>query len=154
MAKSLFKVVAALALMFGSAKLAADGLTWDRAQEMIARAIERADELDLQISVAVVDQHGQLKAFARMDGAHLITCESARRKAYTSAVFPMSSAEMAKYSENPGYRAIADIPGVLLLGGGVPIFSPSGEHIGGIGVGGGYAEADEACATYALGDGD
>lgn len=66
-----------LALLCVCGVVAAQGLTLGDAQLLTEKAVEKADELGLQIAVAVVDQHGNLKAFSRMDGAYLVAAESA-----------------------------------------------------------------------------
>ena len=51
---------------------------------MVEAAIARAKELGVKQNVAVVDDGGNLKAFARMDGAPLLGIEGSQRKAYTA----------------------------------------------------------------------
>ncbi len=127
------------------------GLSLDEAQLLTERAMEKADELGLQIAVAVVDQHGNLKAFARMDESYLVSAESARMKAYSSAAVPLSTAQLADLAASDPNHALTELPGFLLVPGGLPIFSAGGEHLGGIGIGGGSGEQDVACAEFAIG---
>ena len=72
-------------------------------------------------------------------------------KAYSSASVPVSTAQLADHlaAADPNH-ALLELPGFLFVPGGVPIFSASGDHIGGIGIGGGSAAQDVACAEYAL----
>ena len=42
------------------------------------------------------------------------------------------------------------IPDILLLGGGLPILTKDGQHIGGIGISGVTPEFDELCAQAGL----
>jgi hypothetical protein len=42
---------------------------FDKAEGCVSRCITKAKEIGIEISVAVVDEHGNLKALARMDGA-------------------------------------------------------------------------------------
>ena len=100
--------------------------------------------------MAVVDDGGNLKAFARMDEAVLLGIEGSQRKAYT-ALFGFGTADF--------YNAIKDDPSLLVglshfsgatvVGGGLPI-TIDGEVIGGIGVGGGTVEQDIDCAKAGL----
>lgn len=125
-------------------------LTLDQAERLVSGAIEKAEELDLRIAVAVVDQHGNLKAFRRMDGSYLVAAKSAEMKAFTSASVPFSTKQIADLVAGDPNHALTAVPGFLLLEGGLPIISESGVHIGGIGVGGGSGEQDAQCAQAGL----
>jgi uncharacterized protein GlcG (DUF336 family) len=61
---------------------------------VIERAIRKADELRVAVSVAVVDEAGHLVALERMDGADFVTPEIAWGKAWTAAAFHRSTAEL------------------------------------------------------------
>jgi glc operon protein GlcG len=96
---------------------------------------------------------GNLKAFARMDDAQLISEEVAMRKAYTAAALPRSTRETAELAySNPERRpsGIAFLPRVAVIQGGLPIMTAGGVHIGGVGVSGSTAQNDEACAQAGL----
>jgi uncharacterized protein GlcG (DUF336 family) len=62
-------------------------LTTALADRVVAAATDRADELGLAVSVAVVDDGAALKAFRRMDGANLMCCQVAQDKAYTAVAY-------------------------------------------------------------------
>lgn len=125
-------------------------LTLLQAEKLANDAIAKAQELNIRISVAIVDQHGNLKAFKRMDHSPLISAETSRMKAFTSASAPFSTKQIADLcASDPALQALNTIPGFLLLQGGLPILF-SGEHVGGIGVGGGSSLQDEECARFAL----
>lgn len=125
-------------------------LTWEAAQRMVAAAIAKAEELGCKQNVAVIDEGGNLKAFARMDGAPLLGVEGCQRKAFTS-LFGIGTEDL--------YQHIKDDPSLLhglshfsratTVGGGLPIVI-EGEIIGGIGVGGGSVEEDVACSQAGL----
>ena len=103
--------------------------------------------------VAVLDIGGNLKAFARMDDAQLISEEVAMRKAYTAAALPRSTRETADLAyRDPERRpgGIAYLPRVAIIQGGLPIMTAGGVHIGGVGVSGSSAQNDEACAQAGL----
>lgn len=125
-------------------------LSLEEADLFMNKAIEKARELNIKIAVAIVDQHGHLKAFKRMDQATLLAAKSSQMKAYTSSTVPFSTKLIADINAKDPNHALSDIPGLLLLQGGLPIFSPNGEHLGAIGVGGGSGEQDEECAQAAL----
>lgn len=127
-------------------RIADDCKYGDRTDLMIQKAISKAEELGIKVSVAVVDSHGNLKAFKRMDGAILASVALSQGKAYTSAAVPMPTGDFAEINANTPGHVLSNIPGFVLLKGGIPIMSDSGEPIGAIGVGGGSGEQDEECA--------
>lgn len=131
-------------------QLFAAELSLDHADQLADKAIAEAKAQNIAICVSIVDQHGNLKALKRMDGTPLMTLESSQMKAFTSASAPYSTRLIANMAAKDPNHALTDVPGLLLLPGGLPIFSASGEHIGGIGIGGGSADQDEACAQAAL----
>jgi uncharacterized protein GlcG (DUF336 family) len=139
-------------IIFTSAILvtAFTGLMADPYEGIVEKAIEQAQELGIQVSVAVVDQHGNLVAFRRMEGAILASVKFAQGKALTSATIPMSTADIAAMNASTPGSPFSNIPGFVLLKGGVPIFSEDGQIIGAVGVAGGSGEQDELCAKGAL----
>lgn len=105
----------------------------------------QADKLPF-VTVALVDRFGTVQALLRGDNAAEHTIEAARQKAYTAAAFGTPTSELAKRINGNG-PSIADLPGTLFLGGGVPL-KVNGVSVAGIGVGGAPDGAlDEACAT-------
>ena len=142
----MFKIFSIFTLCAFTVATAAE-LSLQKADQLIDKAIEKAEEMGINISVAIVDQHGNLKAFKRMDHSTLVSAESARMKAFTSASTSFSTKVMAEVSKN--LPALADMPGFLLLKGGLPI-KTSGEFLGAIGIGGAAGEQDELCAQVAL----
>ncbi len=87
------------------------------------------------VDMAIVDDMGNLLAYARMDGCHRPTF--AIRKAYTSAVRRMDSVAFADQLKTQG-RTLADIgdPELVTIQGGLVIETSDGRLLGGIGVGG------------------
>jgi len=101
--------------------------------------------------VAVVDKGGNVQALIRDRFAGPHTPRTATLKAYTAVSFRANTLGLADNSQ-AGEEAsgVRDIPGVLMLGGGVVIES-AGELIGGVGVSGAPGGAlDEACAVKGL----
>ena len=139
-------------IIFSSAVLlnACTCLMADHYDGMVEKAIEQAQELGIRISVAVVDEHGNLAAFRRMEGSILASVRFSQGKALTSATIPMSTGDIAAMNASTPGSPFGSIPGFVLLKGGVPIFSESGQAIGAIGVAGGSGEQDELCAKAAL----
>jgi len=103
------------------------------------------------VTAAVVDRAGQLRALHRADNAGPHTIEAAQAKAYTSASAKNATLAMMEAAQkNPAAANLVHIPGFLLLGGGVPV-KVGNEVIGAVGVGGAPAgQLDEQCAVAAL----
>ncbi len=57
---------------------------------------------------------------------------------------------MGKRSDQMPTNPYGSIPDILLLGGGLPVFTPTNKHIGSIGVSGASPELDELCAEAAI----
>ena len=128
-------------------------LTLDVARKIVEACIAKAQQQGWKMHVAVLDIGGNLKAFARMDDAQLLSEEVAMRKAYTAAALPRSTREVADLAySNPDRRpgGIAFLPHVAVIQGGLPIMTADGVHIGGVGVSGSTAQNDEACAQSGL----
>ncbi len=121
------------------------------AERAIAAAVEKARELQLAMSVAVMDEAGDLKAFHRMEGAGKLTIEIAQNKAYTSASFRMPTHswwDLIK-DDGPLLHGITHTPRLVVFGGGFPIME-DGLLIGAIGLSGGHYSQDMECGRAAL----
>ena len=114
-------------------------------------AIAHAEALGIRINVAVTDASGTLAAFLRMPHAFLHSIDIAIDKAYTAASFgfPTSQWPQILASDEALRLGLPLRPRLVVFGGGLPIVS-SGVRLGGIGVSGGSAEQDEACARAGL----
>ena len=90
-------------------------------------------------------------AFLRMPGAFLHSVEIAIDKAYTAASFGFPTSEwMGILAGDEALRLGMPLrPRLVVFGGGLPI-RDGGHLLGGIGVSGGSAEQDEACAQAGL----
>ncbi len=114
-------------------------------------AVAHAEAMGIRVNVAVTDGAGTLAAFLRMPGAFLHSVDIAIDKAYTAASFGFPTSrwggvigddELLRIGLNRRDR-------LVLFGGGLPI-TADGHRLGGIGVSGGSAEQDEACALAGL----
>jgi uncharacterized protein GlcG (DUF336 family) len=103
------------------------------------------------VTATVVDRAGGVRAVQRADGAGSHTVEASLNKAYTSASMRNTTgAVMENAQKNPGAANLVNIPGFLLLGGGVPV-RVGDEVIGAVGIGGAPGgHLDEQCAMTAL----
>lgn len=126
-------------------------ITLASANEAAAAAVAACQAKGFAATATVVDRAGQVKAIQRADGAGPHTLGSAERKAFTAASMRANtSAVMEASQKNPGAANLGQIPGLILLAGGVPIRAGN-EVIGAIGVGGAPAGSiDEECATAGI----
>jgi len=132
--------------LFGKEKPtpSANGITLDEALRVIMAARKKAEEIGVMQNIAVVDEGGNLTAFARMDGAWRGSIDIAINKAYTARAFDMSSADLGKISQPGemcfGIHASNDLR-VIIFGGGIPL-QRGGKIVGAIGVSGGAVDQD------------
>jgi uncharacterized protein GlcG (DUF336 family) len=96
-------------------------------------------------SVAVVDRAGQVMVLLRDEQATALTTEMARRKAYTARMFRTTTLEFQKRTDAPALAAQRNLPGILALGGGVPI-QVGKDTIGAVASSGSSQQQDDACA--------
>lgn len=130
----------------------AAGLTLAAARRMIAAAESTARELRIAMSIAVVDGGDQLVAFARMDGADLVTVSLARDKAFSALMNRMPTRDLAPLvqpgAEFYGYDSLAG-GRMIVFARGMPL-ERGGVLVGAIGVSGGSAEEDQQAADAAV----
>lgn len=121
------------------------------AERAIAAAVQKARNLHLALSVAVVDEAGDLKAFHRMEGAGRLTIEIAQNKACTSASFGMPTHAWWDFIKDDGplLHGITHTPRLVVFGGGFPIVE-EGRMTGAIGLSGGHYSQDMECGRAAL----
>lgn len=127
-------------------------LTNQAARAIVEAAVAAAEQTDQRFSVAVVDSAGHLNAFARMDGAPVITIQVATDKAYTAAGFGMATDAWHDFIKNDPPLAMgapAQINRLITFGGGIPI-TIDGHLVGGIGVSGGHWTHDMKIAQAGL----
>ncbi len=125
-------------------------LSCEAATRMVAAAVAKAEELGCQQNVAIIDEGGNLKAFARMDGAPLLGVEGCQRKAFTS-LFGIGTEDLYQRVKDDASLVVglSHFRNATFVGGGLPIYI-DGELVGGVGVGGGSVEQDVACSQAAL----
>ena len=124
------------------------GLTLAEANQVIAGAIGKAEDLGIKINIAVCDSGGRLVAFGRMDGAIWGGVYGSQGKAVASAGFGRPSGQLQERASTPIISGIVKHSGGQMIPsqGAVPIIR-NGEVLGACGVGGGTAEEDEECAA-------
>jgi uncharacterized protein GlcG (DUF336 family) len=129
--------------------IATEDLSLSQAQMALHAAVAAADEQGTLMNVAVVDAGGNLKAFARMDGAWLGSIDIATTKARTARYFDMPTEELGKLSQpgGPLYGIEVSNGGLITFPGGLPLHAADGKVIGAIGVSGSTVENDRAVAA-------
>ena len=126
-------------------------LTVETALRAAQAALASCRKSGFQVGVAITDRSGVLQVYLRdrFAGAH--TVDVAARKAWTAASFRMTTTALA--AETQAGRSMSGIrqsPGVLAIGGGLPI-EAAGAVIAAIGVSGAPGgEADDACAKAGI----
>lgn len=122
-------------------------LTHDGALALLQAAMKKAVEMKQPQCIAVVDDGCNLLAFVRMDGARVLSVESATRKAMTAA---SNRGPTGGMESDLGMRLGITTGGKITnLKGGLPIVV-DGKVIGGIGVGSGTGDQDREVANAAL----
>jgi len=122
-------------------------LTLEEANRIVAGALAKAKELNINVSAAVCDAGGRLVAFQRMDNAMWASVYGSQGKAIASASFGMASGGLTERADHPTFRGIAAAEGGhMIMGRGAMPIVRDGTIEGACGVGGGTGEEDEICA--------
>ncbi|MGR5120503.1 GlcG/HbpS family heme-binding protein [Vibrio astriarenae] len=121
-----------------------------RAQQILSRVEQQATNNNQSIAAAIVDSHGELIAFLKMDNCSPQAARLAQNKAYTSARDRQPSGDLGQWARDTGkdlsYWNDAKITGFK---GGIPI-TEKGTITGAIGISGLSEEDDEALAKWAI----
>src|SRR5690348_7682683 len=122
------------------------------AKDIADRVEAESVKQNLPVAVTVIDIHGNVVLTHRMSGAPAFSLELAERKAYTSALVGLRTADLVPLVQ-PGaelYPLLAVSGGrYSAIGGGVPVTS-DGQVIAGVGVSGGTVEQDVAVIEAAM----
>ena len=122
-------------------------ITLDQAKKIAAGANAESKKNGWRMAIAVVDNHGFLVYYERMDDTQTGSVQIALDKAKTAAMLrrPTKALEEAIVKGRVVLMSIAPSP----VEGGLPIMS-GGKVIGGIGVSGANSDQDAAAATAGL----
>jgi uncharacterized protein GlcG (DUF336 family) len=104
---------------------------------MVDAAIAASRSIGVPVTIVVVDESGVLKQMTRMDGAPLVSVQTAVNKAYAAAAIGMPPDDFyaAIESDAAAVAEFATRPGLALIAGGLPVLVDS-EVAGAIGVAG------------------
>ena len=122
------------------------------AKNVAERAEAESIRRKVPIAVCVIDIHGNVVLQHRMTGAPAFSLELSARKAYTSALVRMRTADLVPLVQpgQPLFPLIMVSGGrYSAMGGGVPL-TTEGEVVAGVGVSGGTTEEDIAIVEAAL----
>ena len=121
----------------------------DLARDIAAGSVTSCFEKGYAVSAVVVDRNGDIMSAIRGDFSSRFTIEIAGGKARAVILSGIASTEF-RASREDIRQELNHLPGVLIMGGGLPIES-GGSRIGAVGVSGAPgADIDEACAQDAL----
>jgi glc operon protein GlcG len=127
-------------------------LDYSEAKKIIDRITDKAAQMQKSVVVAVADPHGELIAFARMDGAPISSIRIASNKAWTAARERKPTKDIGEKVRHPekGHDiAYYGDPRFVGWGGGLPIWK-DGSVAGAVAVSGLSSREDIELATLAL----
>lgn len=117
------------------------------AKAIAAKVIAECAKNQWNVAVAVVDNHGYLVYFERMDNTQTASMDIAVGKAKAAATYRRPTRVfMDAINKAP---ATATLPGVFASPGGLPIMV-GGKVVGGVGVSGVTGDQDEQCSKAGL----
>jgi uncharacterized protein GlcG (DUF336 family) len=114
------------------------------ASNILSAAIQEAKRMEVNVTVAIVDESGVTKLLSRMDGAPLVSIQTATNKAYAAAAIGMPPDDFYSAIESDGaaVASFATRPGLALIAGGIPVIV-SGQVAGAVGVAGAMTGAED-----------
>jgi uncharacterized protein GlcG (DUF336 family) len=119
------------------------------AQAIIAGCVAQSNAVKQSHAIVVVDNGGHVVAALRMDGNGSGIYDFALAKAEAAAAWGFSTAQMLEGARGtPGFERA---PHVVIVPGGVPVFTADGKvRIGAVGVSGEAPVDDAACAEAGI----
>jgi glc operon protein GlcG len=119
-------------------------VTIAQAKKIAAGVIAECQKNNWNVAVAVVDTHGGLVYYERMEDTQTASYDIAIMKAKAAATYRRPTRVFADVIAKSG-PAIMTLPGAIASPGGVPIFV-GGKVIGAAGVSGVTGDQDEQCS--------
>ena len=115
---------------------------------MVAAAEAEAQKRNVQVTICIVDESGNLLFLQKADGAALNTINFAQKKARYAALYKRPSKSAADQLKKGDLQILA-FPDGFPNQGGLPI-KVDGQTLGGIAASGAASEVDEAIAQAAI----
>jgi len=120
-------------------------------KKIAAGVIAECQKNNWNIAVAIVDTHGLLLYFERMEDTQTVSSAIAIDKAKAAATYRRPTrAFVDAIAKGGAAMGIMTLPGVVGSPGGVPLMS-GGKVIGAVGVSGVTGDQDEQCAKAGIG---
>jgi glc operon protein GlcG len=113
-------------------------------RRMVDLAVAEATATCAPVTVVVVDESGVTKEMARMDGAPLVSVQTAINKAYAATAIGMPPDDFYAAIETDGAAVVefCTRPGLALVAGGLPVIT-DGRVAGAVGVAGAMSAAED-----------
>ena len=127
-------------------------IEYAEAQKIVVAIVERALQMKKAAVIAVADSHGELIAFARMDGAPVSSVRIAANKAWTAARERKPTKDIGEKARHPekGFDiAYYGDPRFVGWGGGLPVWR-NGEVVGAVAVSGLSSDEDIELANLGV----
>jgi len=123
----------------------------EKAFTMIQAGHAKALEIDIAVSVAVVDEGGRLVALGRMDRCRPMSVDISVNKAYTAASFQVPTNQLSSVAGQSWFQSliVSSQGKIMSVAGGLPILGDP-LVVGAVGVSGGTEEQDQECARAAV----
>lgn len=114
-------------------------------------ALNKSQEMNLDISFAIADENGLPRLYRRFGEALVLSTILVPNKAYTSAITQTETKELAKVAVEGGalFGINSTDQRITYVAGGFPLFY-QGKIVGAIGVGGGSEEQDCTIGKYVV----
>ena len=116
----------------------------EAARKVAAATVAECAKNSWRIAVAVVDTHGDLVFFEKMDDTQIVSVAISQAKAKAAATYRRPTRAFVDVIAKGG-SAIMTLPGVIASPGGVPLVV-GGKIVGAVGVSGVTGDQDEQCA--------
>ena len=123
-------------------------VTIEQAKKIAAGVIAECTANKWNVAVAVVNTHGSLVYYERMNNTQSASARIAVDKASAAAMYRRPTRAFVDAIAKAG-PAVMTLPGVVASPGGLPIFS-GGKVIGAVGVSGVTGDQDEQCSMAGL----
>src|SRR5260370_31590196 len=115
---------------------------------MVAGAEAEAEKRNVQVTICIVDESGNLLFLQKADGAAITTIQFAQKKARYAALYKRPSKSAADQLKKGDLQVLA-FPESFPNQGGLPI-KVDGQTLGGIAASGAASEVDEAIAQAGI----
>ena len=148
MCKAMMAILTLAAMTFAADLPSRKHLNLAAIKTMVAGAEAEAKRLNVEVTLCIVDDSGNLLFLQKADAPPINTIEWAQKKARHAAFYGSPSREAAETVKKGSVEALA-FPAYFPNQGGLPI-KVDGQTIGGIAASGAKSEIDEAIAQAGI----